>query len=80
MVPKTALIATTMNAAAKVVLSAATASGLERAAQSPCVPAFFVSQMSAAIGRRTMTSRYVETKPSERAVVALPPASMLRGL
>jgi hypothetical protein len=57
MVPRTALIATTMNAAPKVVLSAPTASGLESASRNPCVPAFFDSQRSAAIGRKTMTSR-----------------------
>src|SRR5436190_1436624 len=72
------LIATTMNAAAKVVLSAPTASGFERDVQKPSVPAFFVSQRSAASGRRTMTKRYVMTAPSERAVVALPRAVILR--
>jgi hypothetical protein len=67
-----------MNAAAKVVFSAPTASGFERACQKPWPPAFFASQRSAAIGRRTMTSRYVETAPSARAVVALPLEPILR--
>jgi hypothetical protein len=53
----TALIRTTMKAAAKVSLSAPTASGFEIACQKPCAPAFFASQTTAAIGRTTMTSR-----------------------
>jgi hypothetical protein len=61
-------------------LSAPTASGVESACQKLSPPAFFASQRSAEIGRRTMTSRYVETAPSARAVVALPPAPIPRDL
>jgi len=63
-----------------VTSSALTASGLERACEKPAVPAFFASQSSAAMGRRTTTSRNVEMAPSERAVVALPPAPILPDL
>jgi hypothetical protein len=63
-----------------VTSSAPTASGLETACQKPCAPAFFASQSSAAMGRRTTTSRTVETAPSERPVVTLPPAPVLRVL
>jgi hypothetical protein len=62
----------------KLTLSAPNASGVERLCQKPCAPAFFASHRRAAIGRRTMTSRYVETAPSARAVVALPPAPIPR--
>jgi hypothetical protein len=53
----TALIRTTMKAVANVSLSAPTASGFETACQNPCPPALLASQMTAAIGRTTMTSR-----------------------
>jgi hypothetical protein len=56
-VPSTALIRTTMKAAANVSFSAPTASGFETACQKPCAPACFACQMTAAIGRTTMTSR-----------------------
>jgi hypothetical protein len=62
----------------KLTLSASTASGLERACRKLSDPAFFASQRSAEIGRKTMTSRYVETAPSARAVEAPPPAPILR--
>jgi hypothetical protein len=71
-VPKTALIATTTNATPNESLSALAAAGFEMACQKPCAPDLCASQTSAAIGRATMTSRNVETTPSERAVVALP--------
>src|SRR5947209_5642834 len=74
----TAPIAVTTSAATKVVSIAEVASGLETACQNPSPPAFFASQRSAARGRRTTIRRNVEMTPSERAVVALPPASILR--
>jgi hypothetical protein len=51
------LIRTTTKDAAKVSFSAPTASGLETTCQKPCAPLFFASQMIAASGRTTMTSR-----------------------
>src|SRR5215472_9499346 len=67
-----------MKAAANVSFSASTASGFETACQKPGAPAFFASQMTAAIGRTTMTSRYVEMTPTDRPVVARPSALILR--
>jgi hypothetical protein len=70
-------MATTTNATPKESLSAVAFSGAEMVCQKPCAPALCASQTSAAIGRRTMTKRNVETTPSERAVVALPLAPIL---
>jgi hypothetical protein len=77
-VPKTALIATTANATPNESLSAVDASVLEMVCQKPFAPALCASQMSAAMGRTTMTRRKVETTPSERAVVPLPLAPIPR--
>jgi hypothetical protein len=51
-----------------VSFSAATAWGCETLSQNADQPPSFASQMSAAIGSATMTSRKVEAYPSEKAV------------
>jgi len=68
------LINTTMKAAPNVSLSASTANGFETACQKAWAPLCFDSQTRAAIGRTTMTVRNVEMIPTERAVLARPPA------
>jgi hypothetical protein len=73
-------MATTTNATPNESLSALAAAGFETASQKPWAPALCASQTSAAMGRATMTSRNVETAPSERAVVPLPLAPILLGL
>src|SRR5690348_18114833 len=77
-VPSTPLIRTTTKAAPNVSFSAPTASGLEMTCQNACAPSFLDSQTMAAIGRTTMTSRYVKMTPTDRAVLARPSAVILR--
>ena len=77
-VPRTPLIRTTTKAAPNVSLSAPTASGLEIVCQNACAPSRLDSQTSAAIGRTTITVRYVEITPTDRAVLARPSALSLR--
>src|SRR5438445_12491398 len=79
-VPSTPLIRTTMNAAPNVSLRAATASGLDTICQKPCAPLFFDSQRSAARGGTTTGMRKVEKAPTDRAVLARPPARFVRAL
>ena len=70
-VPRTALIRATAIDVQSVSFSAAIASGLVTTSQNPCQPPFVDSNTSAAIGSPTISERYVVTRPSERAVVAL---------
>ena len=70
-VPRTALIRATAIDVQSVSFSAAIASGLVTTSQNPCQPPFVDSKTSAAIGSPTISERYVVTRPSERAVVAL---------
>src|SRR5947209_16256922 len=79
-VPSTALIKATMKAAPNVSFSAATVSGLDTICQKPCAPLFFDSQSSAASGRTTTMIRNVEMTPTDRAVLARPPARSVRTL
>src|SRR5215471_14497841 len=76
-VPKMVLRSVTTSATPSVSFRAATASGLETTCQNDCAPFRFDSQRSAAIGRTTTTVRYVETTPTDRAVLARPPAPTL---
>src|SRR5215831_6390717 len=77
-VPRTASIRATMNAAPNVSLSAASASGLETTCQKACMPLCFDNQRRAAMGRTTMTPRYVEMTPTDRAVLPRPPTPTRR--
>src|SRR5690348_9827500 len=77
-VPSTALRTTTTNAVPKVSFSADWASGLETICQNACSPPLCDSQRSAAIGRTTITSRYVVITPTDRAVLPRPPAAIRR--
>src|SRR5690242_12775659 len=77
-VPSTPLIRTTAKAAPKVSFRAPTASGFEIDCQNACAPSRFDSQTSAAIGRTTITIRNVEMTPTDRPVLARPPARVLR--
>src|SRR5690348_1796470 len=77
-VPSTPLIRTTMKDAPNVSFMAPTASGLETVCQNACAPSRLDSHTSAAMGRTTITVRNVEMTPTDRAVLARPPACALR--
>src|SRR5262245_35788007 len=76
-VPKIVFRSVTARATPSVSFRAARASGLETTSQNEWDPFFFDSQRSAAMGRTTTTVRYVETTPTDRAVLARPPAPAL---
>ena len=75
--PRTALIRATAIEVQRVSLRAATASGLETTSQKPRAPSFVDSKTSAAIGRATISDRYVVVRPRERAVEALSPCILI---
>src|SRR5439155_11406312 len=77
-VPATALITATASEAPSVSFSAATASGLETAAQNPCEPSLADSQKSAASGSTTTSVRKVVTRPRDRAAPALSLCARIR--
>src|SRR5215210_1151729 len=70
-VPRTALSSATAIEVQSVSFRAATASGLVTTSQNARAPPFVDSKTRAAIGRATISDRYVVTRPSERAVEAL---------
>jgi hypothetical protein len=78
-VPRTAFRSETIAEAARVSLSAATASGLYTASQKLCLPSLEASQTRAAIGSATITVRKVVTTPRDKAVAALSLEARTRG-